>query len=99
MGIHKKMVNADTNTWLTDALPDDERKAAEFIASIAVSIQQQRCAQGLTQKELAEKLGVSQAMVSQWENGEENFTAATLVKISSALGLSLCNPISAYYKK
>ena len=65
------------------------------VSFIAVSIQKQRCAQGLTQKELAERLGVSQAMVSQWENGEENFTAATLVKISSALGLSLCNPIPA----
>jgi len=32
-------------------------------------------------------------MVSRWENGEENFTVATLVKISSALGLDLYNPI------
>jgi len=95
MGIRKKIANADANTWLVDTLTVDERKAAEFIAMIAASIQQQRCAQGLTQKELAEKLGVSQAMVSQWENGEENFTAATLAKISSALGLSLCNPITA----
>jgi len=95
MGIHEKMQNATINTWLTDTLTDEERKVAEFIALIAVSIQQQRHAQGMTQKELADKIGVSQAMVSQWENGEENFTAATLVRISSALGLLLCNPIPA----
>ena len=95
MGIREKLKSSDTNTWLADALSDDERRIAEFIALIACSIQEQRRIQGLTQKQLAEKLGVSQAMVSQCENGEENFTAATLVKISSALGLPLTNPISA----
>ena len=95
MGIREKIKNAKANVWLADELTDEERKAAEFIASIAFSIQQQRRALNLTQKEFADMLGVSQAMVSQWENGEENFTAVTLVKISSALGLALCNPISA----
>jgi DNA-binding transcriptional regulator YiaG len=67
MEVRKNIVNAKTNSWLIDALSDDERRVAEFIASIAVSIQKQRCAQGLTQKELADKLGVSQSMVSQWK--------------------------------
>ena len=92
MRINNKIASAETNTWLNDALSEDERKAAEFIALIARSIQEQRHIQGLTQKQLAEKLGVSQAMVSKWENGEENFTAATLVKISSALGLRFLSP-------
>ena len=95
MEINEKAATADTNNWLIDALSEDERRVAEFIALIAQSIQEQRRNQGLTQKQLAEKIGVSQAMISQWENGEENFTAATLVKISSALGLPLNNPISA----
>jgi DNA-binding transcriptional regulator YiaG len=95
MGVHEKMAAAEENTWLVDALSDDERRVAEFIALIACSIQKQRRSLGLTQKQLAEKLGVSQAMVSQWENGEENLTAATLVTISSALGFNLSNPISA----
>jgi len=97
MGVREKIASADTNTntWLIDALTDDERKTAEFIAIIATSIQQRRCAQGMTQKELADKLGVSLAVISHWENGDEDFTVATLVKISSALGLPLCNPICA----
>jgi DNA-binding transcriptional regulator YiaG len=95
MGISDKIANANINSWLTDELSDEELKAAEYIASIAQSIQKQRRTQGLTQKQLADRLGVSQAMVSQWENGEENFTVTTLVRISSALGLSLSSPISA----
>ena len=95
MGIRDKIASAEMNSWLIDALSEDERKAADFIALIARSIQEQRRIQGLTQKQLAEKLGVTQAMISQWENGEENFTVATLARISSALGLPLSNPISA----
>ena len=95
MEINDKIAFATNNTWLIDALTEDERKTSEYIALIARSIQEQRRIQGLTQKQLADKLSVSQAMVSKWENGEENFTAATLVKISSALGLPLNNPISA----
>ena len=95
MKMRDKISTAQTNTWLVDELSDDERKAAEYISAIAVSIQQERRSQGLTQKELAGRLGVSQTMVSQWENGEKNFTVTTLVKISLALGLPLCNPLSA----
>ena len=95
MTIQEKIKTAETNNWLSDALTDEEKRASELIAAIAVSVQQERRAQGLTQKEFAEKLGVSQSMVSQWENGEENFTVATLVKISSALGLPISNPLSA----
>ena len=95
MGVYEKIATATSNSWLIDEFTDDERKTADLIAAIAVSIQQQRCAQGLSQKDLADLLGVSQAMVSQWENGEENYTAATLAKISSALGLPLRNPLSA----
>jgi len=95
MGLLDKMRTAETSTWMTDALSEEERRTAAFIAEIAVSIQTKRKVAGLTQKELAEKLGVTQAMVSRWENGEENFTAATLAKISAALNTPLCNPLSA----
>ena len=95
MGLLEKMKTAETSTWLIDELSEEERRTAEFIAAIAVSIQLKRKAAGLTQKELADKLGVSQVMVSRWENGEENFTAATLAKISTALDTPLCNPLSA----
>ena len=91
--IIEKMNNAKESSWLSEYLTPEESIIAKYIAHIAATIQRQRKAKGLTQLELAKMLGVSQVMVSRWENGEENFTVATLVKISSALGLDLYNPI------
>ena len=93
MNIKQKIDNSKENTWLSDNLTHEERLTAKYIAQIAASIQRQRKAKGYTQKELAKKLGVSQAMVSRWENGEENFTVATLARISSSLGLELIDPL------
>ena len=95
MKISEKIKNAPEDDRLFSGLSREEQIAAEFIASVATSIQAQRKLLGYTQEALAEKLGVSQAMVSRWENGEENFTVATLAKISAVLGIKLINPLSA----
>ena len=91
--IADKLAASKENTWMLDSLSPDEQIAAEFIANIAVSIQTARRERGYTQKELAERIGVSQVMISRWENGDENFTVATLAKISSVLGIGLVNPL------
>jgi ribosome-binding protein aMBF1 (putative translation factor) len=93
MSLKAKMAIAQKNTWIVDSLSDEERLAADYIASIAVSIQLARRERGYTQKELADIVGVSQVMISRWENGEENFTVATLARISSALDIELMNPL------
>lgn len=93
MSIKEKINQAKENAWLAGALTPDERMAAESIAQIAATIQRQRKAQGYTQQALAKRLGVTQVMISRWENGEENFTVATLAKISAALGMELHNPL------
>jgi len=93
MSISDKLENAKGSTWLSDYLSQEESVAAKYIGQIASIIQRQRKANGYTQHELASKLGVSQVMVSRWENGEENFTIATLVKISAALGIEWNNPL------
>lgn len=41
---------------------------------------------GVTQKELAKKLGTSQSAVVRMEKGRQNFTMTMLAKIGSALG-------------
>ena len=84
---------AKESTWLSDQLTYEDSLTAKYLAQIAAAIQRQRKAKGYTQQELASKLGVSQVMISRWENGDENFTIATLAKISSALGLELQNPL------
>ena len=87
-----KIINSRENTWLSNNFTNDEIIAIEYIAQIALSIQKQRIVLGYTQQDLANMLGVSQVVVSRWENGEENFTIATLAKISKALGMALYNP-------
>jgi len=93
MGIKEKMDMAKESAWLSDYLSQEEIITAKYIGQIALIIQRQRKANGYTQQDLASKLGVSQVMVSRWENGEENFTIATLAKISAALGIEWNNPL------
>ena len=93
MSFKEKMEKSVESEWLSDYLTHEEVITAKYIAQIATTIQRKRKAVGYTQKELASKLGVSQVMVSRWENGEENFTIATLAKISAALGMELYNPL------
>jgi len=93
MNISNKLRSANESTWLADSIEQDDCAAVKYIAQVAVIIQRQRKLKGYTQKDLAKKLGVSQAMVSRWENGEENITLATLVRIASALEIALYNPL------
>jgi predicted transcriptional regulator len=93
MSIKEKMSNSKDSAWLSDNLTLEERIIAKYIAQIAATIQRQRKAKGYTQQELANMLGVSQGGISRWENGEENFTIATLARISKALEMALYNPL------
>ena len=43
-------------------------------------------AKGMTQKELAQKLGKTETEVSRWLSGTHNLTLSTICKISAALG-------------
>jgi len=92
MSIEENLKNAEVTTWLYDMFTEEEHAESRCRVEISMTIEDQRKAKGYTQKDLAKKLGVSQAMVSRWENGEENLTIATLAKIAVALGLELGNP-------
>lgn len=56
---------------------------------MGAKIRQFREQAGLTQKQLAEAVGVDQSAVARWENGENNPTAARIMQIADVLG---CNP-------
>lgn len=49
---------------------------------------------GITQKELAERMGKRESEISKWLTGRHNFTTKTLAGISLALG----EPIISVYK-
>lgn len=46
-----------------------------------------RIAAGITQAQLAEKLGVIQQQIARWETGESEPRTSTLKKIGEALGV------------
>lgn len=52
-------------------------------------IKELRCEKGLTQKELAEKISVSTAAVSKWENGKGFPDISILEPLSAELGISI----------
>ena len=56
--------------------------------TVGERIRKVRLEKGLSQKELGEKLGVSQQMIGQYENPNSNLKAETLSKIANALNIS-----------
>lgn len=44
---------------------------------------------GITQRELAEKAGVSQVSLATFESGKSDMRAGTVVKLCNALGVSI----------
>lgn len=54
-----------------------------------IAIKYYRAAKGLTQEELAELMGTSQAAVGMWETGARMPRADKLPKLAKALGCSV----------
>ena len=63
--------------------------AAQAKSSFAVTLAKARTKIGLTQKELANKAGVSQAYIAKLEGGETNPTLERIGSLLAVLGLSL----------
>ncbi len=68
-------------TPVTD--PDTEFLRAAIVHKLAVA----REKAGLSQAQLAEKLGTDQASISRIERGQRNITLETLAKLAKVLGL------------
>lgn len=78
-----------TNPLFRECLAQvSEKTRAEFNLSfeIADSIDAILKEKGLTQKELAKRMGKRESEVSRWLTGRHNFTTNTLADISLALG-------------
>ena len=74
---------------LTENLSAEEVLAADIISDISNAIAKRRIAMGLSQSELAKKLGKTQSTISKWENGDMNFTVELLAEIAVALNMEL----------
>ncbi len=80
----------DFDDILKEALKDPEFKkeydALELEYSIIAQVIQKRLDKGLSQKQLAEKIGTKQSAISRLEGGNSNPSVAFLEKVSKALG-------------
>ena len=86
------VVANEPSKWLEEADYRFENKAwLQKTQAIALKILRSLRSQGMSQKDLAEKLNVSPQMVNQWVKGSENFTLETISKIEHALGVELIN--------
>jgi transcriptional regulator with XRE-family HTH domain len=63
--------------------------AAQAKSNFALTLSKARVELGLTQKELATELGVSQSYISKLEGGEANPTLERIGSLLATLGLSL----------
>lgn len=90
---HTDFKTTDLISSIAENISDEELQMSILQGLIAAEISMKRQSMGLTQKQLADIIGVSQTSVSKWEAGETNFTLQTLVKISIKLGLSMQCPI------
>lgn len=89
MGIMEKIANAKKTNWIAEGLSDADVKTTVELAKISAKIERSRLDLGMTQKEFADYMGVTQGMVSKWESREYNFTIKSLNEICQKLGLSL----------
>lgn len=80
---------ADLLSALSADMSDEDLLYAGIAADIAYAITSKRIDSGLTQKEFADRLGKSQALISKWENADYNFTLKSLIEIAQKLDMKL----------
>ncbi len=85
----KVLKNAPEGDSLFDNLSQDDIEECDLSAGIAIKIASKRGKMGLTQKDLAVMMGVTEEKVSRWESGDCNFRVEKLRKIFSKLGYKM----------
>ena len=78
-----------TNELMQDAAFRKEYEALQLERDITMSLIRARKEAGLTQAELSEKTGISQADISRLENGTRNPSLALLNRIAEAVNSTL----------
>ncbi|WP_288532066.1 helix-turn-helix transcriptional regulator [uncultured Bacteroides sp.] len=82
------------------AISDEARKSVSMSFAIVDRIHEILTTKGWKQKDLADKLGKSEAEISKWMRGTHNFTIDTIVAIEAALGESILKVVcSKVYRK
>lgn len=77
---------ADIETKLAALRETDAYKVEVAIADFTTDVDELMEGQGLTKRELAERLGVTPANISKILRGDNNFTIRTMARVAGALG-------------
>ena len=89
-----KHIGSNFQEWHKKLVEDNPKMTMEIqiitakieVANLLISLRED---QGLTQRQLANKLGVKQQLISKIEKGSNNTTLDTLIKVLMVLGVAL----------
>jgi ribosome-binding protein aMBF1 (putative translation factor) len=70
-------------------IPEEQRAEFELSYGIAERLDAVLREKGITQHELAKRLGKRDSEVSKWLTGRHNFTTGTIARIETAIGSRL----------
>ena len=79
----------DLFSVLTENMDDRKLYLVILQSDLSSAAALRRADLGLSQSDVAKKIGKTQSVVSKWENGDQNFTLSTLVDIAFALDMDL----------
>ena len=81
-----KSDSQERDRYFADPANATEIKEQQELMNLVIALYEARHAAGLTQKELADKLGIKQAYIAQIEKCKKNITFSTLSKYAHACG-------------
>jgi len=76
--------------WMKDPAYRTEYDALEGEFALAAALIRARADAGLTQEQLAERMGTKQEVVARWEGGKVIPSTRTLARLAKATGTTLC---------
>lgn len=90
---------------LFSSLSPERKHFLKVMVLVSATIRNTRKGMSMSQKEFAQHMNVTQAMVSKWESGQYNFSMETIIRIYDRLNLPLNfepidvrNPMQKYRK-
>lgn len=86
---NKKIGVSEILSLFEDEIEISDILASKCMSELSTSIAKKRLRLELTQKEFAEYIQVSQAMVSKWEGGDYNFSIKSLAELAERLDMDL----------
>jgi len=90
----KKAASKETSKWMDDAKWRKAnrnwlKKSSQIAVKVLREIRAQKAINGMTQKKLAEEMGVSPQYINKVLKGKENLTLETISKLEAILGITL----------